>query len=533
MKMKNNETSIDDLFKSELGSYTEAPPPAAWDLLERKLEHKKNPGASYTRYGFVALASLLLVVSIPVIRNMKNNSSPGSQIESRSTSSTNNNITESANKPYSKVQDNSTVQNSKSIIDQKSGANTTAVNHPSVDAALTPPGKNLITDNNIGNARNPAFKKIDDKFANSVKRPAYQNKNHQAGIFDNSVNSGSTGIGQPVHETTKGLPVDNDALSGAANPKDLSAQSQQQETVKTETAKAETPKTETQKEDALRKHKIDSMIARAQQLKPTAKAKVPFDRFEFGVKAGFERGFDNEASKKGVFSPYLQYNISPKLSIMTQPSVKYASYNFGAVGAQNSYYKELNDSSVRAGQTLPLVLTGGEIPYYLTVDTFRQAHDSIVKSYTQSGTYMEFDIPILLKYRVARGFSIYGGLDITYSKLTGFTENTSTKQLVVNDTDYIFTRPGQSVPIPSTASVITYIGRTPISDYKNPYPTPPGSLLRYGYMFGFSYEFTKRWMLDGLVQQAMVKQNLVGGYDSNAPLSAPYFRFTIGYKLIK
>jgi len=64
-----NKKKIDDLFKHELGSYSETPPPAVWDALEKRLDPSRNPRGLYTKLGYVALLGILVVLSIVVARN--------------------------------------------------------------------------------------------------------------------------------------------------------------------------------------------------------------------------------------------------------------------------------------------------------------------------------------------------------------------------------------------------------------------------------------------------------------------------------
>ena len=113
--------------------------------------------------------------------------------------------------------------------------------------------------------------------------------------------------------------------------------------------------------------------------------KADFRRFEAGIKGGFERGFDNDAAQKLVIAPYIQFNISPKVAIMAQPGIKYATISTKNVGNPTTYYKENNDSSaVQNGNYTIKYLAGeggsGTIPQYTTPYTYSQSHDSIIKS---------------------------------------------------------------------------------------------------------------------------------------------------------
>jgi hypothetical protein len=166
--------------------------------------------------------------------------------------------------------------------------------------------------------------------------------------------------------------------------------------------------------------------------------------------------------------------------------------------------------------------------------SYTETHDSIIKTNKTGGTYVEFELPVLLKYYVSKEFSVYGGFNIIYSRSMGIREQTYTSRSLSRTVTENGLGPiNTPAPPPPEPLSISYTG-APISTYTGPdYPVPSGSLLRFGYMFGFSYEYNKKWLFDGLVQQGMVQPNVQGGYNTNAPLSAPYIRLTIGYKLTK
>jgi|GEM_PF-2828928 len=268
--------------------------------------------------------------------------------------------------------------------------------------------------------------------------------------------------------------------------------------------------------------------------------KAGFKHFEFGVKAGYEGGVSTGAANKIVLSPYIQYKLSPRLSVMTQPAIKEAHVNGQSLSGSQSYYR-VNDSSIITNYTsAPAYIPNGSGGFDTLIKksfTYTQKKDSIVKSYTAGGTYTEFEIPIMVKFGLTKSLSIYGGGTMTFSKYTAITEHTSTNSLtksvtVVLDTNFV----SYSSPPPalSTFSSVISTHGTPLSSYGGPlYPSPQGTLLRFGYMLGFSYEWNKRFMADVLIQQSNAKSNVQGGYDINKPFSLPYFRITLGYKLSK
>ena len=271
-------------------------------------------------------------------------------------------------------------------------------------------------------------------------------------------------------------------------------------------------------------------------VKDVPKSKPVFDRFELGIKAGYEKGFAFDAARKAIVSPYLQYNLSTKFSLMVQPSVKAAKVATRNIGSESSYYTVNNDGATALVESVPMYVPSGLGFDTLWVNnySYSQTHDSIVKSNTYGGTYVEADLPILIKYYIVPKFSVYGGVNIAYGKLTGVKEHTYTSDPIMQKGDsFTVTRQRVALPEPpALTSVIRYTG-TPYSTYSGPqYPTNKGATLRLGYMIGFSYEFKDKWLIDGLVQQGMAKQDVQGGYNINKSLSAAYFRFTIGYRLL-
>ena len=73
-----------------------------------------------------------------------------------------------------------------------------------------------------------------------------------------------------------------------------------------------------------------------------------------------------------------------------------------------------------------------------------------------------------------------------------------------------------------------------MSEYNGPlYPSTRVNQIRFGATVGVSYEYSKRWLVDALVQQNPAPRDVKGGYNINTPLSATYFRISVGYKLTK
>ena len=140
----------------------------------------------------------------------------------------------------------------------------------------------------------------------------------------------------------------------------------------------------------------------------------------------------------------------------------------------------------------------------------------------------------MLKYNIVKNFSVYGGVNITYNKTIGITQNTYTKNNILKtggDTTFAPTYDGTPTP-KSLSQVITYSGTPYPANYIPTYTSVSEGQFRVGYMVGFSYQCTNRLLLDALIQQATATPNVQAGYNVNSALAAPYVRFTVGYKLL-
>jgi len=256
-------------------------------------------------------------------------------------------------------------------------------------------------------------------------------------------------------------------------------------------------------------------------------------RWTLGVKAGYERGFSKDDAQKMLVSPFLEYRINDRMSLMTQPSIKSAYLSSKAAPGTQSYYKLNNDSTRVLLDSIPGYVVGIGDTMMIRDYGYTRSHDSLIKTYAMTRRYMELDLPILFKYKLKPNFSIYGGVNLIYSKQIGLMEQTST--ILVRDSAYAFTSAPLHSPAPAAPllpSVLNSAPGTPISSYSGPlYPSPSGGSLRLGYMLGFSYEYRRRWLADVLLQQGMKSANYQGGINVNAALSGVYYRFTIGYKL--
>ncbi len=521
--MEKNKKHIDDLFKSELGNYTETPPPASWDALEKRLNNippKAPGGMSAKGFWLMGASAVILLLSVPALRKMANKTTTVAPYEI------------AANTPQEtplQQNDNETKTNGQTPEEATTTNNNVTADQPEADIEQQTTKqehelpKDKVSQNKSLTAtinQKETRRQTTTKTANN--RPDKAHNTYKAGITNTTANNNQQKLNESITTYNAAAEQKNSYTTGPA----LQAEEQI------------TPKAASKEEDATEKNKekelkSNTKITEIAIVKPPHKR--TFKLLEAGVKGGYERGFNNDASQKMVVSPYLQFNITSKLSVMVQPAVK-SSYNTNRrIGNPSSYYKVNDGSSTTTIQTdtTPVVIVGSTERYNVVTYIYSQTHDSIVKTSSIGRRYTEFELPLLLKYRTGKNLSVYGGLNTVYGRSIDIKENTFTSEaLSMTGSVQKLIHEGGTVPTaPEISTVITYPG-TSIAAYNGPaYTNNQGNILRLGYMVGFCYEYKKKWLFDGMIQQGTAKTYEQGGYNLNTALSAPYFRFTIGYKL--
>ncbi len=508
--MGQHSKHIDNLFKDELGAYAETPPPMAWDALEKRLDKLPPRGAAINpgKALYLVMVTSLLLLSVSV-----------------------------AKKLY--VDHKAYLSSDVSAINVPVKGNNPAAGRPVSEAAGT-----QIADKSISGSlnNNPDKNQIKNNIADQTI-PGNSNSGHKKALQVYKKMTGIKGLKKDTYTTAT---KSNTQASGSGNEKELADNQEIHEyNSSRSTGDADQSSADNKTKDNINdkqkpgpapdKPKTDNATAKlTEKPKPS---KPRFIRFEAGIKAGYETGFNTTTANKLVVSPYVQYNITPKFSIMIQPAIKKGTLQTSSIGKAQNYYKENNDSSISSPVKEPYIVHVPGVGDFNKWDfTYHQSYDSIVKSYSFGGGYTEYELPVLIKYNIAHGISVYGGVNLVYNNYLKVKENTYSSTQQKNDTSQYVLQAIEITTPPSPQlnvnQVLKYTGNE-ISNYKYPFPPVPASSFRAGYMVGFSYEYQKRWLFDGLMQQTQAPTNMQGGYNINSALSSTYFRFTLGYKLIK
>ena len=522
--MEQQRKSIDDLFREELGGYAETPPSSAWEAFERKLDAAPpKAGGLFDRWSaYIGAACLLLLLSVTVAIKM-NNRTPGTIEATTGSNSANDATNRATSGPGMPAADNS---NTKNIADKPGNTSSAEGNNN------TRPGGNTMNTAGITNNNN-------HNTANTSK-PLIRTKNHSKGNRKNNYYAANT-----KHNTGSSAKTTNTYNSSNTNTEN--DQPATANVYNSSPAAHNGPSAGTE-DDAAEKKEVKATpdVPKTENPaapKPFAKKEVPNkpsrppfkNFFEAGVKAGYETGFNNDGSKKGVVSGYVEYHISQKFALMLQPAFKAASLNTHRIGTAQSYYKVNGNGTVKIDTTPVPIIPGSETPTLMEYDYhYSQTHDSIVKTYSIGGTYTEMDLPVLLKYNITKKLGIYGGVNIVYSKMIGISGHTYTASNLEKTGDTTkFTAYGATPPpTDPIGSHISYKGNQYPTNYTSPYTYSTTGQFRACYMVGFSYQCTNRLLLDALIQQTSSTTNTQAGYNTNSALAAPYVRFTVGYKLL-
>lgn len=505
--MSNYRKHIDDFFRGKLGRYTETPPPDVWDDLDVRLDTLVPPAQPrpYHWLKHFAILSLIVVLSVSLVKKLTNDSSgPETQGEEKSLATATTAIppavvtgTETAPKEPEHALAHSSEKSTEATATSRSAIAVKAqIKAPTADAKFA---KSPLAAKNVPSNKQGVTAMTSAKAAGSSYEHA---------------KAARAGAG-PSEEFS------NNTQDVVANISPIE---------KNDTKTALTP-------DANKKEKDNIAEVNLKAATDKKKADDRLRKFELGMKLGYETGFNKDAANKYVAAPYLQYNLNSRFSLMIQPSVKCASVSTRNVGNKpQSFYRENNDSTVtqNGNSVKSVVFIGSEATdtLYTTSYTYRQSHDSIVKSFTYGGSYLEFELPVMLKYNLTKKTAIYGGVNVAYSQLMTVKEQLNVTKGIVRSEERTNTTNDAPGHLPVN-SVIQYSGTRYSNNSETIGTATPENNVRLGYMMGVSYTCGQRWMLDALMQQTPVKSQPQQGYNINNTLAAPYFRLSVGYRIIK
>lgn len=507
--MEKKKKHIDDLFRDKVGNYREVPPSDAWLDMDKKLDtlvpHVPS-GNPFRWLGHVGIVSIIAVMGVSVINKFIGKNKNSELVYNNQTINKVENTTESIIEENSITQTPEVLTQSNDVVIEEVKEKT--IHHPIFHDDVLAFGESYSE-----NADKEYVEGVTE-----IKREDYNiqpttNLNYSNSISENRNYNVQENIG--YHSALQQNKYGSETINNTQ--KEIENQSSTKENKETK--------------ELINSTENVSVIAKISDKKQSPKSN--FNRWEFGAKAGYERGFDNSASKSVVFSPYVIYKLSEKVGIMSQPTAKFANAPVRNIDPPASYYNTSGDVSVAAVESYETSVVEGitVIRYNNTKFRYAQSFDSIVKTNTTGGKYTLFELPVLLNYKVGKNIAVYGGINTAYSQLQTVTEKTNT--YTGTKTVDVLVKSKETPVAPPANEVINYNG-SPYSEYNGPvYPSTNESNVRLGAMVGVNYEYNNRWLIDAMLQKTPAPSNVKNGYNVNAPLSAPSFRVSIGYKIKK
>jgi|GEM_PF-4496548 hypothetical protein len=256
-------------------------------------------------------------------------------------------------------------------------------------------------------------------------------------------------------------------------------------------------------------------------------------RWEMGMKLGYEGGTRHFSTSALTVAPYIQYALNSRLSLMTQPTFKYTWIQKYIISNDN-FYRHIDTSRE---YVQPKTFTpSGFLPRF----AYNEWYDSIVaRQYVTNSRFFSADLPLMLSYKLKPKFSIYGGVNLNFTKI-GIVTDEKWYNIKRTDTLDAFI---PSKPIVSNAGVdFDTLWVSQVFEHSaKPYSTynaaaqqgGTASPFRLGVTFGVSYAYKQRLLFDIRYRQNVTGLSVVPNAIIRRLYSQPYFNVSMGYRIFK
>lgn len=475
--MDERKVHIDEFFRRQMEGHTDAPPPAVWDTLEKRLDEKPGRKRPFPVWWFWTIAGLVFLSASVIIAGYINdtrqpvavNTQP-QQISSRTAAPVDLENTEETSLASATTHNQPATSGTKNINTKTENIETT--NTP------TQPGNNKHT---------PALPTGNTYSSNSGNQPAHTqsksaaNGNHVATMpetegADNlqvasrqphnikllsaipygyelpvqipfrpapdNINLPETTIPGANQQPIARLPVaaTEQAMIQAPVPEVASASDiaafpaslpglpgADEEMATTDQQDVFIPQSTLQ--DTSKKKKISAADTNKSILEETVYAvntskKKPLP-FGAGIKLGFSKGFDPTwYADKFVFAPYVEYGLPSGFSVMLQPAFLIGNAKTGAFANSDQVFYEIRSNNfdsiayVSRGAIDSSVITPNPPDTVFRTYRYGQVYDSIHVGYKVTNTQQwDVEVPVMVKYKVNKTFAVIAGASATYSSV--------------------------------------------------------------------------------------------------------------------
>lgn len=588
--MDERKVHIDEFFRRQMDGYTEMPPPAVWDALEKRLDEKPGRKRPIPIWWFWTIAGLILLSSAVIIAGYLNNNTPPAALhvpsnmqqtavapvapivsnQQSDNHEKNNNQHTTSNSDKQVVTDNINQEKNKAYStdrpdDNAGNGQNKAANIPSV--AHTKGNletRSATTDNNM-----PGIQRFSDKlrllssipfgFELPVQIPLAPapDKVNLPETTESGLGNSSTiarlpapatdhpVIPAPVPEVAavSGLSAFSKSIPG---PGDNGNETEHTEIMISSAPPAQdTSKKKTQTATDTSKSILDQTVYAVDDSK---KKPLPFAA---GIKLGFTRGFDPVwNANKWVIAPYVEYGLSSNFSVMFQPAFLIGKAKVGTLpNSDQVFYEILNTTFdsiayVSRGKIDSSIITPNPPDTVFRTYRYGQVYDSIHVGYKVTNTQQwDAELPIMVKYKVNKTFAFIVGASATYSSVLRTKEEVTRYQGLMRQYEdvhapqtFFVTVQGQEPPAgpprKDAGNLFPY-NTSPFSNYQPRQITETNNFWRYGFMVGASASIKERLMVELMLHKSGVDVNSVPDKQLQKIYTQPYLRLMVGYKLTK
>lgn len=284
------------------------------------------------------------------------------------------------------------------------------------------------------------------------------------------------------------------------------------------------------------KHKTDSIASPTDNPMPKQRRAIAWS---YGAKTGYEISTNKYSAGNGIIGGYIQASISQRISVLVQPTIKYASLRRTALDKATPYYDVKNNSTT----ALHIITPDGADPYGNPVYNiirryfYAQQYDSVAVTKTiRPRSYTEFELPLILQYKITKQLSVTAGISANFSKLVQVERDEMRFAGKMRYDTLVFAQVNENSPAPPIPGIETRIryNYAPYKDFMaGEKLNADNNPVRFNYMFGLSYALKNGLNFDLLMLSMLNNANYIPDERIRQIYKQPYIRIGVGYQLGK
>lgn len=261
-------------------------------------------------------------------------------------------------------------------------------------------------------------------------------------------------------------------------------------------------------------------------------------KWSYGLKTGYDFSLNKYSAGNALLGAYLQAHISKRMSVILQPTVKYTNMKRTTLDGTASYYDVKNSSVTALHIITPEGADAQGNPVYNIIRRYfyAQQYDSVVVTRTiRPKQYAEFELPLLLQYKLTKALSVTGGISANFSKLVQAEREESRFKGMMRYDTAVFAKVNESSPAPEIPGIETRIKYNygTYAGYLAQQQEDPVNNLRFNYMLGINYALRNGLSFDVLMLSILGNANYINDNDIRKIYKTPYIRIGVTYKLSK